>query len=217
MGSGMGGSAASAVGAVVALNALLPQPLSLLQLLPYALEGEAAASGGRHADNVAPCLWGGIVLTRALAPTPDIVSLPVPTDLCCVLAHPHLRLDTKVARAVLSDQVPSPSAVKQAAHLGAFVAGCFLNDLDLVGRACFDFIFEPQRAHLIPGLKLVQTAALDRGALACSISGAGPSVFALSRANHAPKIAQGMQDAFAQVGLQADVWFQPVSLKGCHV
>lgn len=175
-GSGLGSSAASAVAAVVAVNALLGEPLAQADLLPFALDGEAVASGGRHADNAAPSLLGGFVLVR----TPDdIVRLPVPDGLHVAVLHPHVEVLTSAARAALAPTVALGAFVEQTASIAALVAGLFTSDLALISRSLRDAVIEPQRAHLVPRFHAMQAAALVAGALGCSLSGSGPSVFAL--------------------------------------
>ena len=177
LGSGIGGSAARAVAAVVAANALLPRPLPLEALFPYALAGEAVASGAVHGDNVAPSLFGGLVLVRSADP-PDVVRLPAPPGLRCAMVLPRQRLDTRAARAVLPEAVPLHDVIAQTANLAGVVAGCCSGDLALIGRSLMDVVVEPHRAPLIPGFAAVKAAAMEAGALGCSISGGGPSVFA---------------------------------------
>ena len=197
-GSGLGSSAASAVAAVVAVNEVLGRPLSREALLPFALDGEAVASGGRHADNVAPCLFGGFVLVRALD---DVVRLPVPDGLHVAVIHPHVQVLTSAARAALAASVPLRAFVEQTANLGALVAGLFTSDLALVGRALRDAVVEPQRAHLVPRFYAMQAAAFGAGALGCSLSGSGPAVFALCADRRtADRAASAMQTALGEVG-----------------
>jgi homoserine kinase len=191
-GSGLGSSAASAVAAVVAVNAVLGQPLPTEALLPFALDGEAVASGGRHADNVAPCLFGGFVLVRA---PDDVVRLPVPAGLCVAVLHPHVEVLTADARAALAATVPLRSMVEQTANLGALVAALFTGDLDLLKRSLYDVVVEPQRAHLVPNFSQIQDAAWDAGALGCSLSGSGPSVFALCRSHAEAKVVGASMQA----------------------
>jgi homoserine kinase len=218
LGSGMGGSASSAVGAVVAANALLKEPLSKDLLLRYALEGEALASGARHADNLAPCLYGGLTLTRP-GDKPDVVELSYPHELLCVLVHPAMRLDTKEARKVLSAGISLKTHVLQSANLASFLAGCFKSDFELIRRGLEDLVIEPQRSRLIPGFAAVKAAALQANALGCSISGAGPSVFALARDRAtAEKIMKEMLEAFRISGkLEAKGWISPISANGAKI
>ena len=214
--SGMGGSAASAVGAVVAANALLDDPLPNDELLRHALQGEAVASGSIHADNVAPCLYGGLILTRAVDP-PDVVQIPAPSGVRCVLVHPHLKIQTREARACVPDALPTADVTRQTAHLGAFIAACYRDDVALLGRALRDFLVEPHRAALVPGFSTVQSAAMDAGALGCTLAGAGPSLFAWCAANDAATVRDAMTDAFASTGTDVDTWISSVDAPGAFV
>ncbi len=155
LGSGLGGSAASAVAAVVAANALLHAPLPRLQLLKYAMEGEIVASGSAHIDNIAPCLFGGLTLTVGID-HPRVKQIPVPPSLRCVLAHPHMYLGTREARAILKTDVTRSDFVWASANLAGFISGCYSNDLDMIRDSFNDVIIEPQRHSLIPGFKDVQ-------------------------------------------------------------
>ena len=206
LGSGMGGSAASAVAAVKAASALLDTPLTPVELFRLALAGEAVASGAQHGDNVAPSLFGGLVLTRALDP-PDIVPIPVPAGIQCVLVRPHMQIETRNARRIIPDEVPLSTTIQHAANLAGLVAGCFREDLDLIRRSFHDVLIEPHRADLIPGFRAVQRAARAAGALGCSIAGAGPSVFAwCPDVPTAACVRTAMVEAFAEAGLDADAW-----------
>lgn len=217
LGSGLGGSAASAVGAVAAAAALLPQSWSELDLLPHALAGEAVASGDLHPDNVAPCLFGGLVLTREMDP-PDVVSIPAPSRVRCVLVRPHRVLPTREARACLPETVSLSDSVRQTAHLGAFVAGCYRDDLALVGRALRDVIVEPHRADLVPGFSDVQDAAMEAGALGCSLSGAGPTLFAwCDGKGDATTVRNAMTAAFAQHDMSTEAWISDIPSQGARV
>ncbi|MEO7064584.1 MAG: homoserine kinase [Dokdonella sp.] len=207
-GSGMGGSAASAVAALVAANALLEAPLPIAQLYPFAQEGEAVASGGRHGDNVGPMLLGGLVLATA----ERLVRIPTPPDLQCALVHPHATLETRAARAALHGTYALPEFVAQSANLALLLSGCFRSDLDLIRAGLNDVLIEPRRAALVDGFAAVKQAALDSGALGASISGAGPSVFAwCADACDASIAAERMHDAFAAAGINSDVWISPVA------
>jgi len=217
LGSGIGGSAASAVAGVVAANALLGGPFAMEALLPYALMGESVASGAMHGDNVAPALLGGLLLVRS-AETGDVVRLPTPASIRCVIALPELRLDTREARAALPGVYPLASIVKQSANLAGLVAGLCAGDLALVGRCLRDELFEPHRAPLIPGFGRVQEAALRSGALGCSISGAGPALFAWCEGDElARKICAAMVEAFAAESVRARGWVSPVDGPGARV
>lgn len=199
---GQGGSAASAVAGAVAANHLLDAGLDMVALLECALEGEAAVAG-RHADNLAPSLLGGLVLVRCLDPM-DVVALPVPAALRVVLVHPATQLPTRAARAVLPASVPRDTAIAQAAQVAAMVAGACLGDLQLLGRGVTDWIAEPARAPLLPGFLAAQRAALDAGALGSSISGAGPTAFALVDSEAVgTAVGPAMVAAYAAAGLSA--------------
>lgn len=214
--AGMGGSAASAVAGVVAANALLDAPLAREDLLRYALVGEAVASGAAHPDNVAPSLFGGLVLTREVDP-PDVISVPVPDRIRCVLVHPDRTIATREARAKVPGEVPMADVVRQTAHLGAFVAGCYRDDLDLIARSLRDWLVEPHRSDLVPGFRDVQAAAREAGALGCSLSGAGPSLFAWCDADAAPAVRTAMIEAFEENGVEAEGWAAAPDPAGAQV
>jgi homoserine kinase len=174
---GQGGSAASAVAGAVAANLLLPNPLDTTGVLEAAIAAEATVSG-YHADNVAPILLGGLVLIRSLDPI-DLVQLPVPRGLRIVLAHPDYSFSTREGRSVLPSSIPRADAIHQAAQVAAMVAAACTGDLALFGRAIDDRIAEPARAPHLPGFPEAKRAALEAGALGCSISGSGPTAFAV--------------------------------------
>ena len=218
LGSGMGGSAASAVAALVAANSLLAEPLSKESLLVYALAAEVVACGASHPDNAAPSLFGGLTLVVSTEPL-RCVRLPVPHGLLAVLVHPHVRLDTRDSRAVLRPHVPLADHVRQSARLAGLVASCFTDDMELL-RACLeDTVIEPQRAALIPGFARVKAGALEAGALGASISGSGPSVFALADSEEtAARVRDVMVEAFKSSGVgEVDSWVSPVCEEGARV
>jgi homoserine kinase len=217
LGSGMGGSAASAVGALVAASAVLPRPLPPAALFGYALIGEAVASGAIHGDNLAPGLYGGLTLVRSTEP-PDVIRIPVPARLRCVLVHPHLQLETRRAREVLGDSVPLGLFVQQSANLAGVLAGCYTDDLALIGRSLADVVVEPARERLVPGFRAVKAAALDAGALGSSLSGAGPSLFAWCDGDAvAARVREAMIAAFADQGIEAEGWTSPVDSPGARI
>ncbi|HYC32779.1 MAG TPA: homoserine kinase [Gemmatimonadales bacterium] len=213
---GQGGSAASAVAGAVAVNALLGMPLDRVALVECCLAAEEAVAG-RHADNLAPSLLGGIILIRAMDP-PDLVSLPVPPELYVVLARPDQRMRTVEARAVLPRELPREVALHQAAQVGAVVAALALGDYALLGRAIDDRIAEPARAGLLPGFREAKAAALAAGALGSSISGSGPTVFALARgAASAARVAEAMRQGYRSAGYECEVRFGAVDRTGARV
>ncbi len=214
--SGMGSSAASAVAAAVAVNALLPSPLSVERLLPYALEGERFASGGLHADNVAPCLLGGLVLCPTTL-LPDTVQLPVPGNVSAVLLHPELQVNTAKARKLLARSYSMEQWITQQGYLAGFIAGCAAGDIELLSRTLKDVIIEPQRAAAVSCFDDVRDAAVRGGAIGCSLSGSGPSIFALAETSAAPNIAVAMEQACRSLGIQCQSWVSPLNAPGAHV
>ena len=203
--SGLGSSAASAVAAVVAVDGLLATALPLDELLACALAGEQVAAGAAHADNAAACLYGGLVLVRSTTP-PEVIRLPVPVELCVALVRPHLELSTAEARACLGQDVPLTAAVAQWADLGGFVHALHTEDWDLMAGCLRDHIAEPHRIGAVPGFAAVRQAALGAGALACSLSGSGPAIFALCRGTRQADAASHAMEAAlaAAAGISCD-------------
>lgn len=216
LGSGLGGSAASAVAAVVAVNALLAKPRTTLELLKFAMHGEQVASGSIHVDNIAPSLFGGLVLTVGVD-NPRIKQIPVPASIRCVLVHPHMFLSTREARGILSRTVTLSDFVWQTANLSGFISGCYSNDLDMIRESLEDVVIEPQRQALIPGFLDVRAAAMGGGALGCSISGAGPTVFAWCEEPNAARIRDAMAAAFQSHGLPSDAWITSIEPVGARL
>ena len=216
-GSGLGSSAASAVGGVMAVNELFGRPLQKRELLPFAVLGEQVADGAYHADNVAPSLIGGFVLIRSNE-TLDVHRLAVPMGLYATVIYPHIKILTKVSRAVLSDQVSLQQSIQQSGNLGGLIVGLMNSDIELIGRSLKDVIIEPQRAQLIPGFHDVQKGAMKAGALGCSISGAGPSIFALS-ANSliAENVAIEMKKVFLGKKIEHEVFISPINQQGSYL
>lgn len=216
--SGIGSSGASAVAAVVAANELLGRPVGTDVLLACAMAGEQAGCGAAHPDNVAPALLGGFVLARSIQP-PDVVRLPVPDGLACALLHPRFSVHTGTARALLGNSVPLETAVRQWANLGALVAALHNGDRALLARSLEDHVAEPKRAPLVPGFYAVKEAALAAGALGCSLSGSGPSMFALAPAlDIASAAGEAMQRAFAaHSDAGSDLYVSPVGRAGARV
>ncbi len=216
--AGMGGSAASAVAAAVAVDSLLDVNLSPETLLRCALRGEAAAAGTAHPDNAAPSLLGGLVLVPAWEPL-RIIQLEVPEELMVVHVHPHLEVETAAARRLLGDQVRLRDAVAQWGNTAALVAGLFLEDWELIARSVVDRVAEPLRAGAVPGFAMVKRAALEAGALAASLSGSGPSLFALCRGRERAEAAgRAMVEAFrSSAGLEADLLVSPGRAPGARI
>lgn len=207
-GSGMGGSAASCVAALIAANALLDVPLSREQLYPFALAGEAVASGGLHGDNVGAMLLGGIVLSTM----DKLVRVPAPDTWHCILVHPDIAIETRRAREVLRGAYELREFVAQSANLALVLSGCHNGDANLVRAGLSDVLVEPRRAALIPGFHRVKQAALDHGALGASISGAGPSVFAwFESLDSATRAAESMREGFSAERIDSEAFVSPIN------
>ncbi|HTX24441.1 MAG TPA: homoserine kinase [Steroidobacteraceae bacterium] len=216
LGSGLGGSAASAVGAVVAANALLRTPCSKLELLKFAMEGEAVASGSLHVDNISPSLFGGLVLTVGID-HPRVKQIPVPPGVRAVIIHPHMFLSTRQARAILRGSVDLSDFVWQTANLAGFISGCYTNDLDMIRASFEDVVIEPQRQALIPGFPQMRQAAMSAGALGCSISGAGPAMFAWALAHCAEDVRAAMRLELTRHQVEFDDWIVEIGSGGARV
>jgi homoserine kinase len=215
IGSGLGSSAASAAAAAYAVNLLIGSPLRKVELVGPCLAAEAVVAG-RHADNVAPALLGGLILVRSLDPL-DLVRLPLPEGLVVAVVTPRMELSTRAARAALPEDVPLASLVLNTANIAALVSACYSGDLGLLARSLTDAVATPARAPLIPGCADVIEAALDAGALGSSISGAGPSIFALCRSERsAGEVVRGMSGAFAASGLASDAIVSPADCPGAR-
>jgi homoserine kinase len=214
--AGMGGSAASAVAGAVAVNALLDEPFSEQALFLFALEGERVASDPPHWDNVMASLLGGLVLAARLSP-PALARLPSPPGVTAVLLHPAVRIETRAARRLLGRQVAMDVVIEHSRRIAAFAAGCAAGDLDLVRAGLQDVLVEPQRAHLLPELPAVQKAAMEAGALGCTFSGSGPSVFAWAPDDRADAVEDAMAWAFMEAGLAARAYRAPIESAGARV
>ncbi|MFD1140501.1 homoserine kinase [Larkinella insperata] len=217
LGSGLGSSAASAVAGVFAINELLGRPLKQIDLLPFAMEGERLACGSAHADNVAPSLMGGFVVVRSYTPL-DIITINTPAQLYATIVHPEIEVNTKDARHILKNEVSMKNTIIQMGNVAGLIAGLMKPDYDLIGRSMVDVIIEPIRSILIPEFNEVKHAALDAGALGCSISGSGPSMFALSRdQDTAQRVGVSMQAAFQTVGIGSEVYVSGINQEGPRI
>ncbi|ANI88735.1 homoserine kinase [Arachidicoccus ginsenosidimutans] len=215
-GSGAGSSAASAAGAVVGANYLLNNRFTKQQLIQYAMFGEKVASGVKHADNVAPCIYGGITLIRSINPL-DIIPLPAP-DLFVTLVHPQIEVRTADARAVLRQQVELKKAIRQWGNIAGLVAGILQNDIDLIGRSLEDHIIEPVRSILIPGFAELKKKCLDAGALGGGISGSGPSIFMLSKdETTAHKIEDEMKQVYTELQIDFHTYVSKINKDGARI
>jgi len=217
LGSGLGSSAASAVAGVFAINELLDRPLTTRQLIPFAMEGERIACGSAHADNVGPSLLGGFVVVRSYQPL-DVIRIDTTANLFCTLVHPDIEVNTKDARFILKNEVSLKNTITQMGNVAGLIAGLMTPDYDLISRSLVDVIIEPVRAILIPEFNEAKQAALESGALGCSISGSGPSMFALSRdAETASRVGAAMQQAFLGVGITSEAYISEINRQGPRV
>jgi len=215
-GSGIGSSAASAAGAAVAANYLLDRMFSNDELVQFAMNGEKLASGVKHADNIAPCIFGGISLIRSIHPL-DIVSIPSP-DLYVTVVHPQIEVRTADARQILRHQVLLKDAIRQWGNIAGLVTGFMKNDLDLIGRSLEDVIIEPVRSILIPGFDEVKTGCKEAGALGGGISGSGPSIFMLSQDEQTAKNVESvMQDIYKRIGIDHHTYVTTINKNGVRL
>ncbi|HRI78279.1 MAG TPA: homoserine kinase [Cyclobacteriaceae bacterium] len=217
LGSGMGSSAASAVAAVVGINALLGEPLARKDLIAHVMEAERMACGSAHADNAAPCLMGGFVLIRDYHPL-DVVQVPAKVDLFCSLIHPHMELKTADSRKVLRGSITLKDSITQSGNIAALMIGLIQADYDLIGRSLHDVIAEPTRSAFIPGFDIIKKEVMQSGALGFGISGSGPTVFALSKDQSvAEQCGVIATRHFSQVGLPSSVYISRVNKAGARI
>lgn len=215
-GSGVGSSAASSAGAVVAANALLNNKFSKEDLVRFAMNGEKIASGVKHADNIAPCIYGGVTLIRSIFPL-DIVQLNTPT-LYVTIVHPQIEVRTADARSILKQQIQLKDAIKQWGNIAGLVAGLQKEDYDLIGRSLEDILIEPIRSILIPGFDLVKQKSKEAGALGGGISGSGPSIFMLSKDEAtAKKVEVAMHEVFESIQLEHHTYVTTINQHGVKI
>lgn len=215
-GSGIGSSAASAAGAAVAANHLLGKIFSNDELVQFAMNGEKLASGVKHADNIAPCILGGVSLIRCIHPL-DIVSISSP-DLFVTVVHPQIEVRTSDARQILRQQILLKDAIRQWGNIAGLVTGFLKNDPDLIGRSLEDVIIEPVRSILIPGFDEVKTKCKEAGALGGGISGSGPSVFMLSKDEVTAKAVESvMKDVYTRIGIDFNTYVTTINKRGVEV
>lgn len=212
-GSGIGSSAASAAGAAVAANYLLGNIFSNDEVVQFAMNGEKLASGVKHADNIAPCILGGVSLIRSIHPL-DIIAVPAP-DLYVTVVHPQIEVRTSDARQILKQQVLLKDAIRQWGNIAGLVTGFLKNDYDLIGRSLEDVIIEPVRSILIPGFHEVKTKCKEAGALGGGISGSGPSIFMLSKEEKTAKeVEEVMKDVYNKIGVEYNTYVTTINKKG---
>ncbi len=218
VGSGLGGSSTSAVASLIAANSFLKVKLTRSEILDYALTGEEVASGARHADNIAPCIEGGLVLVPTNSTIPPI-GIKTPPSLRCVILLPELSIHTKEARQILASAVPLSTMIQQTFNLAGFILGCQNADFDLIRLSLKDVVIEPQRSHLVPHFLQIQAAAMAAGALGCSLSGSGPALFAFARnQKSAEEILKKMKKAALHFELPLrGTWISPIAKKGAFI
>lgn len=215
-GSGIGSSAASAAGAAVGANHLLGNIFSQDDVIQLAMLGEKLASGVKHADNIAPCILGGVSLIRSIHPL-DVISIPSP-DLFVTVVHPQIEVRTSDARQILRQQVLLKDAIRQWGNIAGLVTGFLKNDLDLIGRSLEDVIIEPVRSILIPGFDEVKQRCQEAGALGGGISGSGPSIFMLStEESTAQQIANEMAGVYTRIGIDFNTYVTTINKKGVEI
>ena len=216
-GSGIGSSAASAVGSVYGINALLGSPLNKTQLTQFAIKGEALASGSEHADNIAPALFGGFTLVKSVSPL-EILQIPSPDNLYVTIIHPQIEIKTAISRAILPKNVPLKAAINQWANVGSFIHSLHTSDYPLMQRSLHDVIIEPHRSKLIPHYNEVKQQTLKVGALGTNISGSGPSIFSLCEGiENANKVRDVMRNIYSNTGIEFDVHVSKINTQGVKI
>ncbi len=216
-GSGIGSSSASASGSVFGMNELLGRPLNKVQLTAYAVKGEALASGSEHADNIAPGIFGGFTLVKSINPV-QVLEIPTPEQLYATIIHPEIEIKTSEARGLLPNEIPLNLSIIQSANLGSLIHGLHTSDYQVIKNALHDVIVEPYRKALIPHFDQLKTETLNTGALGCSISGSGPSVFALSQgAELAKRVENAMRNVFSESGIPFNTYVSKINTQGIKI
>jgi len=216
-GSGIGSSAASAVGSVYGINTLLGSPLNKTQLTQFAIKGEALSCGSEHADNIAPALFGGFTLVKSVNPL-EILQIPSPDNLYVTIIHPQIEIKTAISRAILPKNVPLKAAINQWANVGSFIHSLHTSDYPLMQRSLHDVIIEPHRSKLIPHYNEVKQQTLKVGALGTNISGSGPSIFSLCKGiENANKVRDVMRNIYSNTGIEFDVHVSKINTQGVKI
>lgn len=216
-GSGIGSSAASAAGTVVAINELLSKPFNNTQLTAFAMKGEALASGSEHADNIAPAIFGGFTLVKSIEPL-KVLEIPTPDEFYATVIHPEIEIKTAESRAILPKEVPLYKAVTQWANVGSLIHGLHTNDYELIADSLHDVLVEPYRGKLIPNYDELKAEVMNAGALGCSISGSGPSVFALSKGeNKAKEVEKAMEKVYSKTGIPFNIYVSKINKQGVKI
>jgi len=216
-GSGIGSSAASAVGSVFGMNELLGRPFNKTQLTEFAIKGEAFASKCEHADNLAPAIFGGFTLVKSISPL-EILEIPSPENLYVSIIHPQIEIKTSEARAILPKEIPLQDAITQWANFGSLIHGLHTSDFGLIRRSLIDVVVEPYRSKLIPKFDDIKNESLNAGALGCGISGSGPSIFALSKGlKNAEKVETAMKNVFSSTKIAYQTYVSNINTEGIKI
>lgn len=216
-GSGIGSSAASAVGSVFGMNELIGRPFNKTQLTEFAIKGEALASKCEHADNLAPAMFGGFALVKSVSPL-VILEIPSPEDLYATIIHPQIEIKTAESRALLPKEVALQDAITQWANFGSLIHGLHTGDFEVIKNALHDVIVEPHRSKLIPYFNEVTKAAINAGALGSGISGSGPSIFTLSKGiENAINVKDAIEKVYSKTGIDFDIHVSQINDKGIKI
>ncbi|GAA3655690.1 homoserine kinase [Flavivirga jejuensis] len=216
-GSGIGSSAASAVGSVFGMNELLGKPYNQTELTQFAIKGEALASKCEHADNLAPALFGGFTLVKSISPL-EILEIPSPKNLYATIIHPQIEIKTSESRAILPKEIPLQDAITQWSNFGSLIHSLHTSDYELLQRSLHDVIVEPHRSKLIPHYKEAKKAALQHGALGAGISGSGPSIFTLSKGlENANKVQDALEKVYSKTGIAFEIHVTKINTEGIKI
>ena len=216
-GSGIGSSAASAVGSVFGMNELLGRPFNKTQLTGFAIKGEALASKCEHADNLAPALFGGFTLVKSISPL-RILEIPSPDDLYATIIHPQIEIKTSESRAILPKKIALSDAITQWANFGSLIHALHTSDYDLIKESLHDVVVEPHRSKLIPHFNAVKKAAITAGALGCGISGSGPSIFTLSNSlETSNNVKDAIKNVYSKTGIAFEIHVSKINTEGVKI
>ena len=216
-GSGIGSSAASAVGSVFGMNELLGRPYNKIELTQFAIKGEALASKCKHADNLAPAIFGGFTLVKSISPL-EILQIPSPRNLYATIIHPQIEIKTCEARAILPKNIQLQDAITQWSNFGSLIHGLHTNNYGLIKRSLHDAIIEPHRSKLIPHYNEVKTEALKSGALGTGIAGSGPSIFSLCQGiEQAKKVKEAIKKVYSKTNIKFDVFVSKINIEGIQI
>ena len=216
-GSGIGSSAASAVGSVFGMNELLGRPFNKTQLTAFAIKGEALASKCEHADNLAPALFGGFTLVKSISPL-QILEIPSPDDLYATIIHPQIEIKTSESRAILPKEIALSDAIAQWANFGSLIHALHTSDYNLIKESLHDVVVEPHRSKLIPHFNVVKKAAITAGALGCGISGSGPSIFTLSNSlETANNVKDEIKNVYSKTGIAFEIYVSKINTEGVKI